>query len=233
MLVDKSRLPCIPEQTNVLMVLRKDSMAYTEFLRGKYSIDDTVYIRSLLTNMTSKEHNKLINLDFDSLWTDHWGVGNDHHSHEFEVSKEKFIKLDINVLLENIFGYLEPEWGFPKGRRAHRETDSECAIREFSEETNIPRSSYTLCSNLRLTEVFDGTNGVSYKHVYFIAVLNTELDLSQAMTVVQKREISDIQWKSITECMSLTRPHYSQRAELLKSFEMILQTFEVQDVVNN
>ena len=33
--------------------------------------------------------------------------------------------------------YIEKDWGFPKGRRNLRESDYDCALREFEEETDI------------------------------------------------------------------------------------------------
>jgi 8-oxo-dGTP pyrophosphatase MutT (NUDIX family) len=231
MLINKPLLPVRANDVSILMVRRKDSMAYTEFLRGKYEVDKLEYVKTLLSNMTTGEHNKLKSLQFDELWTLHWGIGRDHHSREFEMSKEKFGKLAIAELTDGLQTYLESEWGFPKGRRANRETDTQCAIREFSEETNIPRDSYVVCKNLLLTESFNGTNGIKYKHIYFVALLREpeSIDLLQTMTNMQKREVSAIEWKSIQECRRLTRPHYIQRSALLDSFERIIQTFDLQD----
>jgi len=232
-LIDKPNLPVTSDDTKVLMVRRKDSMAYTEFLRGKYDPLNTEYIRTLLSNMSADEHITLSTFIFDDLWTHHWGAGRDHHSHEFEISKAKFNTLDIHQLIKNINSYTESEWGFPKGRRTHRETDIDCALREFTEETNIPRNSYVICRNLVLTETFSGTNGVPYKHVYFIALLRVPemINLAQTLTNMQQREVSAIDWKTIHQCRRVTRPHYTQRSEMLDSLERILKIFDVQDNV--
>ena len=227
-LIDQPNLP-VKTLPKLLMVRRKDSMAYTEFLRGKYELDNKDYIVNLLSNMTKTEHASLQTFIFEDLWTHHWGVGRDHHSKEFELSKEKFVTLNICELVQNLEGYEESEWGFPKGRRAPRESDMECAVREFGEETNIPREAYILCRNLLLTETFIGTNGIPYRHDYFVALLRHEVDLTQSMTQTQQKEVSAIDWKTITECRQITRPHYIQRANLLDSFERIIQTFDLQD----
>jgi 8-oxo-dGTP pyrophosphatase MutT (NUDIX family) len=231
-LIDKPMLP-VKEIPKILMVRRKDSMAFTEFLRGKYEVDNLTYVITLLSNMTKSEHNLLQQNTFDELWTIHWGVGRDHHSKEFELSKEKFTQLNIAELTQGLVGYEESEWGFPKGRRAPRESDMDCAIREFSEETNISRDSYVICKNLLLSESFTGTNGVPYRHDYFIALLREPqaIDLEQTMTTMQKREVSAIEWKTIEECKNITRPHYIQRPELIESFKRIIQTFDLQDNV--
>jgi len=183
--------------------------------------------------MTRTEHIYLSTKSFDELWTLHWGVGRDHHSKEFESSKEKFDKLDIPDLVQGLSGYDESEWGFPKGRRTPRESDIDCAIREFSEETNIPRNAYVICKNLLLTESFVGTNNVPYRHDYFVAMLREpdSVDINQAMTTMQKKEICAIEWKTIKQCQETTRPHYIQRTDLLESFKRIIQTFDLQDNV--
>jgi len=231
-LIDQPELP-VKQSPKILMVRRKDSMAFTEFIRGKYEVNNLPYAKTLLSNMTKSEHTTLQNYTFDEIWTLHWGVGRDHHSKEFEQSKEKFIQLDIKDLVSDLTGYTESEWGFPKGRRAPRETDMNCAIREFSEETNIPREAYVVCKNLLLSESFIGTNGIPYKHDYFIAMLRNPdlIHLEQTMTYMQKKEVSAIEWKTVDECRQVTRPHYIQRSSLLDSFERIIQTFDLQDNV--
>ena len=221
-LINNPKLP-IEFPLEVLMVKRKDSMAYTEFLRGKYDINEPEYIRKLLSNMTSEEHLKLSSQTFEELWTMHWG-DDTGHSKEYETSLVKFETLNFTELLKDIQGYSESEWGFPKGRRARHESDLDCAIREFSEETNIPRTSYTICSNLILKEQFSGTNGIPYSHIYFVALKKEDVVFNE-LTPMQEKEISDISWKTLQECHSLIRPHYSQRKELLDSLERIVNTF--------
>jgi len=48
---------------------------------------------------------------------------------------------------------------------------------------------------------------------------------------MQKCEISGIDWKTIKQCRMLTRPHYTQRSEMLDSLERALNTFDLQDNV--
>lgn len=231
-LLNKPTLPVDPATVKILMVRRKDSMAYTEFLRGKYTPEDTEYIKKLISNMTVGEQSVLCSTSFEDLWKSHWGEERGHHSQEFETSRERFKSIKITELVEAVnSGYSESEWGFPKGRRIHRESDMDCALREFWEETNINRDAYVICKNLLLTETFIGTNGVRYKHIYFVCLLrNTDLvNLAQTMTTSQKCEVSAIEWKTIKQCRTLTRPHYIQRGEMLDSFERILNTFNLQD----
>jgi 8-oxo-dGTP pyrophosphatase MutT (NUDIX family) len=156
-----------------------------------------------------------------------WGDGRDVHSPEFYDAKEKFDALNrARIVYEYRSIWDEPEWGFPKGRRTRGETDVDCAIREFYEETNISREAYVLCRNLSFEEVFTGTNNVLYKHVYFIAFVKKDIDVAQKLTAVQKREISLVRWMSFGESRATIRPHYTRRMEILAEIEAAVQTFE-------
>jgi 8-oxo-dGTP pyrophosphatase MutT (NUDIX family) len=211
------------------MVKRKDSMAYMEFIRGKYDLGDPVYIDRLIGNMTLPEQKLIVSEEFDTLWTKLWGQGRDTHSTEYDISKSKYYQLDReDITTRNRSKYTEPEWGFPKGRRARGESDSVCAVREFWEETNIQPEAYTLCENLKFTETFKGTNNVMYRHIYFVALLNDSkiVNLKQKLTFMQSKEVSEVDWKSMAECKAVIRPHYAERLELLTQVERLIATHQ-------
>jgi 8-oxo-dGTP pyrophosphatase MutT (NUDIX family) len=98
-------------------------------------------------------------------------------------------------------------------------------VREFWEETNIPGDAYDVIENLSFTEIFTGTNNVKYKHVYFVATLkNSKLvDLTQKLTNVQRREVSEVSWKTLQECKDITRPHYTERKAIISKLERTIQ----------
>lgn len=223
------KLPSNPANVSVLMVKRKDSMAYMEFIRGKYSMDPLDLVKRLIANMTVDEQKKIATEDFDKLWTDMWGKGRDTHSIEYEVSKRQYDALDReNLVKENPSKYTDPEWGFPKGRRMKGETDMDCAFREFWEETNIPTEAYEAISSRTYTEVFTGTNGVDYKHIYFLALLKDSklINTSQKLTPMQKREVSAVSWKTLKQARDITRPHYVERKKMLEGIEREIQTYQ-------
>jgi ADP-ribose pyrophosphatase YjhB (NUDIX family) len=65
---------------------------------------------------------------------------------------------------------MEPEWGFPKGRRNIDESDITCARREFFEETRLDPSNITIYTWMQpIEEMFFGINRINYKHVYYVA----------------------------------------------------------------
>ena len=222
------KLPNDPSLVSVLMVRRKDSMAYMEFIRGKYTLNDMEFVTRLISNMTVREQFAISNETFDSLWTKLWGPGKDTHSIEYENSKKLYDELDRKSIVESVPSrYNEPEWGFPKGRRMKGESDLECGIREFWEETNIPRESYDVIPSLEFTEIFTGTNNVKYKHVYYVALLKNSLmvNTGSKLTTMQRKEISAVSWKTLNECKNITRPHYVERKQLIAELEQKIQTF--------
>ena len=110
------------------------------------------------------------------------------------------------------------------------ETDQACAIREFTEETNIPREAYVMLSNIVLEETFVGLNNVQYRHIYFVALLKHPemINLKQKLTPMQRREISGISWKSFYEVDQSIRPHYIGRRHMLQQLSSILETFSTE-----
>jgi len=220
-------LPLDMNDIQVLMIRRKDSMSYTEFMRGKYDPSDVKYVYTLLQNMTQYELDSLKTVPFDLLWSKLW-INIERHEHELPSSHEKFQRV-FNIIKDVNSTFTEPEWGFPKGRRFRCESDQQCAEREFFEETNIPRSAYITVKDVEFTETFVGTNGIPYQHKYFLGIVvhPEQLDIEQRLTPTQKREISAVDWKSISDCKNLTRPHYTGREKLLNDLVSFVNAVEV------
>lgn len=228
-LIDRPTLPVRSSDTRVLMIRRKDSMSFAEFMRGKYDPTDIDYVSTLVQNMTLQEQCRIACEPFETLWKQLWG--DDRTSPDFALSRDKFYRLDrISLMASNLSVYREPEWGFPKGRRMRGESDMACATREFGEETNIPREAYIVLRNIILEETFMGLNGVKYRHIYFVAVLKSPslVNLNQKFTSMQRREISGIAWKSFAEAESLIRPHHVERSDMLNRLKSAIETFEVE-----
>jgi 8-oxo-dGTP pyrophosphatase MutT (NUDIX family) len=59
-------------QREYLMIRRKDTLGYIDFMRGKYSVSNHKYILNMLKQMTEQEKWKLANYTFDELWDDLW-----------------------------------------------------------------------------------------------------------------------------------------------------------------
>lgn len=165
-----------------LMICRKDTLGYIDFLRGKYNITDVQYIVDMVDQMTIGEKRKLLVHEFDELWNDLWGENNIvKYKNEEYTSREKFNQLKKGFFVENDVvsivtiieksntKWVEPEWGFPKGRRNFQEKDYACALREFEEETGYSSSLLNNVNNIcPFEEIFTGSNYKSYKHKYYL-----------------------------------------------------------------
>jgi ADP-ribose pyrophosphatase YjhB (NUDIX family) len=332
-----------------LLIRRKDTLGYIDFMRGKYSVYNKDYIMNMLKQMTNYEKERLCIGDFNLLWKDIWGnskCSNQYKSEEF-ISREKYNTLIRGIKDNNIVnplkegseyqsgsstnfsmrnsgflttrgetphGYLtgevwrtsyvndipnnsglrallleptapplttlsspvqeisstelihvelergkkilenteeisddsktyslkslieesnqyqsweEPEWGFPKGRRNNQESDYECAIREFKEETGYNHHSLTYIQNvLPLEEIFMGSNYKAYKHKYFLMYMdyNQSLDIGNFQT----SEVSKVEWKSFEECISCFRPYNLEKKRIIMSIDEGLKKVFIQ-----
>lgn len=89
-----------------LMVQRKDSMCYVEFVRGKYSLSNLGYLVTMFKSMTEAEKRGIIASPFDQIWNDMWckapgSAGNENsHSYnrEFKDASEKFQVLSTGFI---------------------------------------------------------------------------------------------------------------------------------------
>lgn len=268
----------------VIMVQRRHSMNYVEFLRGKYDVNDPEYLVELFSSMTAREIEFITqNPDFERLRKD-LGMDNNwkkSYKSEYDNSELKFnYILNLSILANTIYAinyiwntefvlpgnssitpaekywklecgiseklnslktkynpdgtvtlHNEPEWGIPKGKRQNKETDLQCAIREFQEETQINAGSLKIYKNIiPLEEIYKGGNGVEYRHIYFIAELigNTP-DINRAIKIQadntqieSDEEIGAVSLFGVSDGLALIRDyHMSKKNIIQKAFYII------------
>jgi len=215
-----------------LLIQRKDSISYVEFIRGKYNPYDDEYICKLLRGMTQNEQQQLISMTFDKLWYSVWGENSNIKSHKntYDSSEKKYLQIkDVlhRLIEENPSKWTEPEWGFPKGRRNPHESDINCAIREFQEETGLKRYDFTIIQNTSpISETFFGSNQVHYCHKYYIAICNNTIDVEMNIdNPHMAREIGAIEWCSLDEAISKIRPDNVEKREILLKAGKIMRNF--------
>jgi 8-oxo-dGTP pyrophosphatase MutT (NUDIX family) len=215
-----------------LLIQRKDSISFIEFIRGKYNYNDEEYICKLLRNMTQNEQQRLLTKTFDELWFDIWGESSNlkTHKNNYDISEKRFLQLLpklSNLIQSNPSKWTEPEWGFPKGRRNPYETDMNCAIREFQEETGLKRSDFSIIQNTHaISETFFGSNHVHYCHKYYLAIchphIHVQLNVNNPLML---REIGDIKWFSLEDAISKIRPDNVEKREILLKAGKIMKNF--------
>lgn len=215
-----------------LLIQRKDSLAFVEFIRGKYNPYEDEYLGRLLRGMTQKEQARILTSTFEELWNSVWGETSSAKSHknDFDTSERKYavIKQRLPELITaNSSKWTEPEWGFPKGRRNPYESDINCAIREFQEETGLKRQDFTIIQNtMPISETFFGSNQVHYCHKYYIAVCNKSIEVEMNINNPHMaREIGAIQWCSLDEAISKIRPDNVEKREILLKAGKIMRNF--------
>lgn len=207
-----------------LLIQRKDTMGYIDFIRGKYSntneTEKYIKINTCLNEMTFIEKKNLLTQNFDQIWGKLWV---NHNSkaflNEYESAKKKYNKLDINHLVKNSkTQYSYQEFSFAKGRRNMKETNILCAEREFYEETCYDKSTYDFIKNYpMIQEEFMGTNKVKYRHTYYLVKMKKDVspptvDINDK---VQTGEVKDIGWFTFNECLSLFRPYDVEKKNVL------------------
>lgn len=226
----------VDKKLKFLMVCRKHTLAYIEFIRGNYGLEnyrDVRYLKNMVSLMTQHEINNIEKKDFNLLWNDLWILPelSSSHKKEYETSNLKFQQLvngfttvqndfiNLEYFIESIgnIKWIEPEWEFPKGRRNIKEKDLPCAIREFLEETNYNENDYQLLDFNPMSEIFMGNNGINYKHTFYLAQINTPQNpIIDPSNIFQNIEVSDIKWLTFDEAIKKIRPYNNERKELLK-----------------
>ena len=205
------------DYNEIIMIERKDSISYIEFLRGKYKIEDPEYIQLLFNRMSVFEKDVLLKKSFNNLWNNLW-YSNVSSNKDYLRSLKKFKQIDINNYLNNSnINYLYNEWEIPKGRRNLNETDLECAVREFKEETNISTNDYDLLDIKPFEEEYTGSNNIIYKNVYYIGkIKNNDYNLKlNRNNENQISEIRTIKWLDKNECLIKIRDYSDYKLKVV------------------
>ena len=229
---------CNKGKTEILLIRRKDSLSFVDFIRGKYNIEDKDYIINLLNNMTVRERDFIRDNDFDKIWNYLWSYNsNNSYRNEEKISKIKFNKLKEGIVNNNNFynindliklcskTYIEPEWGFPKGRRNFQEKDIICGLREFEEETGYSKHNINMINNFYpFEEIFTGSNYKSYKHKYFLGLMESNIEPSNQFQIY---EISKIEWVDINRADLYIRDYNIEKKKILFELKLLLKSYKL------
>lgn len=228
-----------------LMIRRKDSFGYIDFIRGKYSPYNIEQLQHTINEMSIHEKQQIINENFSTLWTNMWGnTSESQFRSEESISVKKFdlithgvyvndVKYTLRDLVEKSnTTWTETEWEFPKGRRNPQERDLDCGLREFEEETGYAQDSVFIVENiLPFEEIFIGSNHKSYKHKYFLAYMNEcknqDKDDVVNMQKYQKTEVSKLAWKTYEECLKSIRPYNLEKKKIITNINHLLQQYKL------
>ena len=237
------------DKIRFLLVRRKDSIGYVEFIRGKYASTDIQYIKKLFGQMSQEELDKINKLEFSILWEKLWmqdkfqkkkkkfNIDYDLAIKKFNKIKEGYMvnneKISIENLTKNIDRpWKETEWGLPKGRRNIKENDYDAAKREFIEETGVNDDNFNILSNIpTFIEQYEGTDNIKYKHIYYLAKANNDIKLNlDKNSRHQITEISNLGFFELEECQELIRDYYVEKKKILIEADKYIRDNKIYNV---
>ena len=219
-----------------LVVQRRDTFAYVEFIRGKYDYRNRAYLTRLFENMTEQERAGVAAASFRALWQRFWGAGSALTRADFRGAQACFERLRGGYSIRQRDGAVVelsaarllagtrsrragPQWGFPKGRRAaFSETNLNTAFRELEEETGLSRGDLAHVWKKPFFEQYTGENGIRYEHIYFRALL-TGASVGQSLRIC-KRELSCAKWATAAEVLDLIQEE-RERCELFRRIDRL------------
>lgn len=217
------------KELSFLLIRRKNTIGYINFIRGRYQYLEDLEI--LVGEMTLEEKNKILDLSFEELWSDLW-INHESRTfkNDFSLAKRRFENLDIdNIFNSTIYEtmYLEEEYSIPKGRRNHMESELDCAIREFMEETGYKSNEFELLHGVPpIEERFYGSNGVPYKHIYYIAKIKTNrIPIINPKDILQAGEVKSINWFTYSETMNIFRVYEATKKNIILTIANFLRYY--------
>lgn len=218
-----SKLEYYKDKIKFLLIERKHSLNYIEFIRGLYDVNDNNKLIKMFSLMSIEEHNMIKNNNFTQLWNNLWQktAKKKEFKREFIDSKNKFNYLLKNNIIKKMLEigtkYASTEWEIPKGRRNNNETNIECAKREFFEETGYNEYDYTVLNNLySISDDFVGTNGKNYKHIYYISLFTGE-----EHEYVKSTEVNKTNFLSWDDAIIKVRPYYQSKIKILNDIFLL------------
>lgn len=203
-----------------LLSQRRDSISYSEFLRDNLT-DENISMHISL--MSQEERNRCIKYyrqnRAQDLWDDLW-VNHRNRIYKNDMSRccESFNR-NMEKYLPLFFqeGKMENSWGFAKGRKYDRngknETDLQCALREFEEETTIPKKDVQILNIKPYKEIYRGTDEKLYRTIYYVAYIPYIPQIIPKFspnTIRQyyiSEEVSELKWASYVETLSKLDSH--------------------------
>ncbi len=192
----------IDGEIHYLLAHVRDSIPFREFVKGNIPDYD---IPKYISSMSLSEKYRLISEPFMDLLNDILLNRNTRiyknaktKSDDFYNNATKYYEL----LTDDNVGFKELPFIFPKGRKQEPESEKDCALREFEEETHIPKHKIVIYNEFEpLEELYTGLDGKFYKTVYYLGFLNFK-DFSDYLPLLEMKYIKTNKRVSLSEELS-------------------------------
>jgi len=216
-----------------LLVQRRFTFAYTDFIRGNYELQDVESIGRLIQLMSPAEKQHILeSQDITKFWDEIWTSSDlitERFKRDYQNAVTKFNQLRDNLpTLFEMYPTLpeaqEPSWEFPKGKRdIPTESNVKCACREFHEETGIRSQDYEILFDYSpVNEVFLGNNNVEYKYIYYVAQcqdsqLEPTIDPNNKYQVSEVGDIGWFDWETVKQKIKNWSPNFDKLHQKLET----------------
>ena len=199
------------KEYEVVLVQRRYTYAFFEFIQGDYSMAKKSYYM-YLQNMTVNELIMIYSSPFEVLWHFIWLDNGDEMC--FKECKQKFEmnwgnRSELRKIILKVRSHGKLEWMFPRGQsiRSKNETPIECAIREFKEETGISSECYTIIPEYLYVVEYIHLE-IKYIMKFYMAILKSEYyqrlsEFKLSLLDEATCEVHSIKWCSISYIKSL------------------------------
>lgn len=216
------------KENKILMINRRHSIYYVEFVMGKYNINDIKTLELIFNRITIDEKNSIVKESYKDLWINLWRCKNTKffNNYKFICNNKKFNNLKNNKILFNKLCNLthlkDTEWEFSKGRKNNNEINLNCAIRELKEETDINISHNNILKNIKpIIEEYISTNNIKYRICYYIAIYDSDI----LNVFIDNNEVKSIKWIDINNCNEYIRKYNSSKLDVIKSIKSIIDSY--------
>lgn len=210
----------------IMLICKRYTYAYTTFVCSEKKIDHNDLVH-LFNNMTVDEKMDILSLKFEQIWFRIWN--NAPKLKSYNQCKKNFelnYTLDNGKMLNNIINNSVNNgriWEIPKGRKSNRtESDVNCAVREFYEETGIKKTDYILSDKHVCDSYID--DNILYKTTYWLAIEKPHNHIKPKLSFKnpeQKSEVCDVRWMNVRIIQGLSDNIVRVSKQLFKIFKSL------------
>lgn len=165
----------LTKKNEILFIKKKNTYAYISFIKGIYNSDYD--IKLLFDKMTLDEKLTILSLDFKVIWYKCYLKYDIDSDNKLKKYKKKFDKLKSKENYKYFYNIIKKSssvdllFEIPKGHANKNESIINAAIREFHEETHIPKNKYKILYDVKPFIYSFTDENVNYIYTYYIAIM--------------------------------------------------------------
>jgi ADP-ribose pyrophosphatase YjhB (NUDIX family) len=251
------RINKITLKREYLMICRRHSISFLDFIRGKYNINDLENIKYLFQQMTNKEKELIRCKDFKKIWNTTWKLDihkSFKYNSEEEIGLEKFNSINNELLTQllNVQSDYTPEFIcnnisetiikdfelFPKDGWENPEWGFPKGRREYREsdyKCAIREFNEETGIDIKLLHqlnnvlpIEENFMGSNYKtYKHKYYLMFMNYEDTLIETNFQKTEVSCILWKTIEDCIESIRPYNIEKKSLIMNIDNALNNYSI------